>query len=147
MAREDALMTLTLPSDLRFFGIVRGFVEAICQAGEIDEPTARAIILATGEATSNIIRHAHRDLPRAELQIQCRLGPEAFEICLLDEGEPFDLDAVPDLDPSEIRVGGRGVFLMRKLMDELTCEPRGQRGNILRMVKHLAPISPARHCG
>jgi serine/threonine-protein kinase RsbW len=147
MAPDSPLLTLTVPSDLRYLGIVRGFVEAVCQTGDLDESTTRAVILATGEATSNIIRHAHRNLPQAEFQIQCRLSPEALEICLLDEGEPFDLDAVPDLDPSEIRVGGRGVFLMRKLMDELTCEPRGQHGNTLRMVKRLLRKSTTRHCG
>jgi serine/threonine-protein kinase RsbW len=147
MAPDRPLLTLTVPSDLRFLGIVRGFVEAVCQTGEVDEPTTRAILLATGEAASNIIRHAHRDLPQAEFQIQCRLSPDALEINLLDEGEPFDLNAVPDLDPSEIRVGGRGVFLMRKLMDELTCERRGEHGNTLRMVKRLGRKSTTRHCG
>ena len=42
---------------------------------------------------------------------------------------------MPHLDPAEVRIGGRGVFLMRKLMDELSCQPRGERGNTLRMVK------------
>ena len=43
--------------------------------------------------------------------------------------------AVPHLDPAELRVGGRGVYIMRTIMDELTCQPRGERGNVLRMVK------------
>jgi anti-sigma regulatory factor (Ser/Thr protein kinase) len=42
---------------------------------------------------------------------------------------------VPHLDPGEVRVGGRGIFLMRQLMDELSSQPRSQGGNILRMVK------------
>jgi anti-sigma regulatory factor (Ser/Thr protein kinase) len=54
---------------------------------------------------------------------------------LLDEGEPFDIDAMPTLDPAELRIGGRGLFLMRTLLDELTCQRREQRGNVLRMVK------------
>jgi anti-sigma regulatory factor (Ser/Thr protein kinase) len=41
------------------------------------------------------------------------------------------------MNPSELRIGGRGVFLMRKLMDELTVERRGEHGNTLRMVKRL----------
>ncbi|HEX5273636.1 MAG TPA: ATP-binding protein, partial [Gemmataceae bacterium] len=57
------------------------------------------------------------------------------EILISDEGAPFDLASVPHLDPAEVRVGGRGVFLMRKLMDELSCLPRGERGNTLRMFK------------
>jgi len=60
---------------------------------------------------------------------------------LLDQGAPFDLDAVPKLDPRELRIGGRGVFLMRALMDELSCQPRGERGNTLRMVKRCSQQS------
>jgi anti-sigma regulatory factor (Ser/Thr protein kinase) len=73
--------------------------------------------------------------------VQCFLHPDSIEIRLLDEGEPFDLASVPDLNPAELRIGGRGVFLMRALMDELSCQPRGEHGNTLRMVKRR-PITP-----
>jgi anti-sigma regulatory factor (Ser/Thr protein kinase) len=51
------------------------------------------------------------------------------------------LNAVPPLDPSEVRVGGRGIFLMRSLMDELSIQPRQGRGNVLRMVKRGTRVS------
>jgi anti-sigma regulatory factor (Ser/Thr protein kinase) len=79
------------------------------------------------------------------VQIQCRLSDAAIEICLLDEGDPFDLSAVPHMDPAEVRLGGRGVFLMRTLMDELNCERRGNRGNALHMVKRCRPAEMAVH--
>jgi serine/threonine-protein kinase RsbW len=138
----DAQLTLTMPSDLRLVPIARGFVEAVCQTAGMDQAATNAVILATNEATHNIIRHAHRNCPDASVQIQCRVCDGAVEVCLLDEGEPFDLDAVPHLDPSEVRLGGRGVFLMRTLMDELACRPRGERGNTLRMVKRCKPVLP-----
>jgi serine/threonine-protein kinase RsbW len=127
--------TLTIASDLGLLALARAFVEAACQAAGCDEKTTHAIVLATDEATNNIMRHAHRNHPEKPLQIQCLSAPDRFEVRLLDEGEPFDIAAVPHLDPSELRVGGRGVFLMRTLMDELSCQPRGPRGNTLRMVK------------
>jgi len=115
--------------------VARAFVEAVCQTRNLDNRTAHSIVLATGEALSNIIRHAHRNQPDAQIQIQCRADGHSFEVALLDEGEPFDVTKVPHLDPGEIRLGGRGVFLMRKLMDELVSQPRATRGNMLRMVK------------
>jgi serine/threonine-protein kinase RsbW len=142
MDSESLPLTLTIPSDLRHIALARGFVEAVCQAAGLDQGTTNAVVLATNEATSNIIRHAHRDHPEASIQIQCRLDQGHIEVCLLDEGEPFNLASVPHLDPSEIRLGGRGVFLMRTLMDELNCHPRGERGNTLRMVKRCRPLSP-----
>jgi serine/threonine-protein kinase RsbW len=147
MEPESLPLTLTIPSDLRLIGLARGFVEAVCHVAGLDWATTNAVVLATNEATSNVIRHAHRDHPEASIQIQCRLDAGHIEICLLDEGEPFNLAAVPHLDPSEIRIGGRGVFLMRTLMDELDCYPRGERGNALRMVKRCRPCSPVSAAG
>ncbi len=147
MTPETPRATLTLPSDLRMLSVARAFVEAVGQAGGLDRSSIQALVLATTEAVSNIVRHAHRNCPEAHLQVQCRFQADTFELSFLDEGEPFDISAVPNLDPSEMRVGGRGVFLMRALMDELTCQPRGERGNTLRMVKRRQTAGAVRECG
>jgi serine/threonine-protein kinase RsbW len=134
--------TLTIPSDLRLLALARSFVEGVCRVAGFDERATRAIVMATDEATNNVIRHAHRDNPHASLQIECHFVSDGIEVRLLDEGAPFDITAVPHLDPAELRVGGRGVFLMRALMDELSSQPRGDRGNLLRMVKRCnRPVS------
>jgi serine/threonine-protein kinase RsbW len=135
MALEPTPWTLTIPSDLRLLSLARAFVEGVCLVAGLDESLTHQIVMAADEATNNAMRHAHQGNPDAPVQIQCFLGPDSIEIRLHDEGEPFDVQAVPHLDPAELRVGGRGVFLMRTLMDELTCEPRPARGNTLRMVK------------
>ena len=127
--------TLTIPSDLRLLALARAFVEGMCQAAGLDECITNAVVMATDEATNNVMRHAHRDRPDALVQIQFFPGAESVEVRVLDEGAPFDITTVPQLDPAELRVGGRGVFLMRALMDELSCHPRGECGNTLRMVK------------
>jgi len=137
--------SLTLPSDLRMLSVARAFVEAVCQTQKLDNRTTHAVVLALGEAVTNIIRHAHCHHVEIPLQIRCKLTPQGLVLELQDEGAPFDLDAVPRLDPGELRIGGRGVYLMRALMDELSCQPRGPRGNVLRMVKHWPDL--VRECG
>lgn len=146
MSSAQQPFTLTIPSDLRMLSVARAFIEAVCQTEDMDRNTIHNIVLAMGEAVTNIIRHAHQERPEATVQICCRLDAETVEILLLDEGEPFDLDAVPYMDPGELRVGGRGVYLMRALMDELSCRPLGTRGNVLRMVKRWRS-PPVRECG
>jgi serine/threonine-protein kinase RsbW len=141
MAARPEPWNLTIASDLRLLPLVRAFIEGACQFADCDVQTTDAVVMATDEAVNNIMRHAHRGRPEATLQIQCFLHPDSIEIRLLDEGEPFDLASVPNLNPAELRIGGRGVFLMRALMDELTCQPRGERGNTLRMVKRR-PTTP-----
>jgi anti-sigma regulatory factor (Ser/Thr protein kinase) len=139
MASEPVPWSLTIPSDLRLLALARAFIEAVCHVAGLDKRTTDQVVLAVDEATNNVMRHAHRGRPETLMQIQCFIGPDQIEVRLLDEGAPFDLSAVPYLNPAELRPGGRGVFLMRRLMDELTVLPRDERGNTLRMVKRFRP--------
>lgn len=131
-------LVLKIPSDLDHVSRAREFVMAACLHAGFDIEVSHGLALAVHEAITNVIRHAHRHCPDAALEVHCFLRSDHIEIHILDEGEPFDVTAVPDLDPAELREGGRGVFLMRALTDELTCEPRGARGNRLRLVKRRA---------
>ena len=137
--------TLTVPSDPRMLSIVGTFVEGVCQARQVDWNTIHAIVLATGEAVTNIVRHAHRDRPERSFEVQCEVDKETVVVTLIDQGEPFDLTQVPKLDPSELRIGGRGVFLMRTLMDEVSSQTLGDSGNRLRLVKRWPSV--VRDCG
>jgi len=139
MACPRPPFALTLPSDLNFLPLARAFIETVCHAHGFDRGFAEAVELATHEGLQNIIRHAHAGRDNALLEIQAMPFDDGLEIRLLDEGEPFDVGAVPFLEPGELRVGGRGVYLIRRLMDELQSEPRRPCGNMLRMVKHYRP--------
>ncbi|MGH7171937.1 MAG: ATP-binding protein [Gemmataceae bacterium] len=141
MSGKPAPWSLTITSDLGLLALARAFMEGVCHVAGCDNRTTDAVVMATDEAVNNVMRHAHRGHPEATLQIQCFLHADRIEVRLLDEGAPFDLAAVPHFDPSELRIGGRGVFLMRALMDELSCQPRGEYGNTLRMVKRR-PTTP-----
>ena len=141
MTADSEPWNLTIASDLRLLPLVRAFIEGACRVAECDTVTTDAVVMATDEAANNIMRHAHSGRPDAALQIQCFLHPDRIEVRMLDEGEPFDLASVPHLNPAELRIGGRGIFLMRTLMDELSCQPRGKHGNTLRMVKRRPPTA------
>ena len=90
---------LTLPSDMRMLSVARTFVEAVCQACNLERAMVHALVLATGEAVTNIVRHAHRDLPVAEMQIHLELRADGVALSFLDQGQPFDIAAVPQLPP------------------------------------------------
>ena len=137
---------LSLPSDLRMLSVARTFVEAACQACELERGLVHAMVLATGEAITNIVRHAHRDRVDAEMQIVLEFRPEGIRLTFFDQGFPFDIDSVPVLPPGELRIGGRGVFLLRTLMDEIACQRREDRpGNRLCLLKRWP--SPVRCVG
>lgn len=140
---------LTIPSDPQLLGSARAFIMAVCEGRDYQAAALEAVVLAVHEALNNVIRHAHQHRCDVPLEIRCYPWPDRLEIHILDEGDPFDLSLVPHLDPAEVRIGGRGVFLMRRLTDELTCQPREARGNILRIVKRICreentqPASPS----
>ncbi len=142
---EASALTLTAPSCMDYLPVVRSFVESMCRVGGLESKTIDAIVLAVNEAASNVIRHAHQNREETTFQVECRLIVDGIEVLLLDEGEPFDVAQVPHLDPAEVRAGGRGVFLMRAVLDELTCCRRESGGNALRMVKRssCSPPPPA----
>ena len=58
-----------------------------------------------------------------------------------DQGKSFNPSSVPEpnvkADLSNRKIGGLGMYLMRKLMDEVSYESSAETGNTLTMIKHL----------
>src|SRR5262249_56576800 len=133
--------TLILPSDVKLLLLARTFVEGVCQYCHCEASFAESVQLALHEALQNAIRHAHNGRSDATLEIQAIPHEDGLELRLLDDGDPFDVAGVPHYDPGEMRPGGRGVFMMRRLVDELHSEPRPPRGNVLRMVRYYRTMS------
>ena len=141
MTPQPRPFTLILPSDLKTLPLARTFVEGVCHFCHCDPCFAESVQLAMHEALQNAIRHANGTRDDAMLEIQALPLEDGLELRLLDDGDPFDVGNVPHFDPGELRIGGRGVYLMRRLVDEISSKPRAPRGNVLRMVKYYRPLS------
>jgi anti-sigma regulatory factor (Ser/Thr protein kinase) len=135
LAHEPVDYALTVPSDPQALTVVRAMVEAVCKLAGYDKHVCYEVVVAVHEACSNVIRHAHCGKLELPISLECRVSMAGIEFRLRDEGPPFDFAGVPDLDPAEIRRGGRGVFLIRRLLDDVSCRPRPEGGNELRMFK------------
>ena len=118
---------------------IRDFVGEVARAGGFSDKDVYNIQLATDEAASNIIEHAYEDRPDGILELSCGMRGDVITIVLIDHGESFDPSEIPlpDLkaDLSDRKIGGLGIFLMRKLMDEVHYEPRPDKSNVLTMIK------------
>ncbi len=96
--------------------------------------------VALTEALSNAILRGNRDDPKKYVRVRARIDQSSLVIEVADEGPGFDLDActvdptTPDLLESE---DGRGLFLMRKLMDSVECVPNAP-GNMVRLTLRRA---------
>jgi serine/threonine-protein kinase RsbW len=118
---------------------IREFVGKIARQGGFSDKDVYNIQLATDEAASNIIEHAYQNNPQGILELSCGMQGDAIRIVLTDRGRSFDPAEVPlpDLkaDLSDRKIGGLGIFLMRKLMDEIDYRPGPNQSNILTMTK------------
>jgi anti-sigma regulatory factor (Ser/Thr protein kinase) len=118
---------------------IREFVGAIARDGGFSDKDVYNIQLATDEAASNIIEHAYEKVSNGILELSCGVRDNQITIVLTDRGESFDPSEIPlpDLkaDLSNRKIGGLGIFLMRKLMDEVHYEAKSDQSNILTMTK------------
>jgi len=129
----------TFPARFEFLDEIRNFVAEVAHEGGFTEKAIYSLQLAADEAASNIIEHAYQGVANASLQITCDMQDDELIITMRDSGKPFDPSNVkqPNLkaDLSKRQIGGLGVYLMRKLMDEVRYESNAKTGNLLTMTK------------
>lgn len=133
------MQSIRFAAKFDFLDEIREFVGEIARTGGFGEKDVYNIQLATDEAASNIIEHAYEGIPNGVLDLSCGMESDTIKIILIDYGLPFDPSTIPmpDLkaDLSDRKIGGLGIFLMRKLMDEVHYDPRPDRSNVLTMIK------------
>jgi serine/threonine-protein kinase RsbW len=83
--------------------------------------------IALGEALANAVIHGNHQNPRKHVHVTCRCEPEEVSIAVRDEGRGFDINKLADpTAPENIgSVHGRGIYLMKALMDEVRFEKNG----------------------
>ncbi len=110
---------------------------------KVDYETLQEILIAVDEAATNIILHAYKRNPDKWLKIRIEYQEDKVILSLFDEGEPFDPSKVspPDFKKnlSERKIGGLGIFLMKKFMDEVKYifKSNNKKENEVRMIKYL----------
>jgi anti-sigma regulatory factor (Ser/Thr protein kinase) len=133
------MQSVQFSAKFEYLDEIREFVGDIARAGGFGAKDVYNIQLAADEAASNIIEHAYEGVSNGVLELSCDVRGDTLTIILVDHGESFDPSEIPlpDLkaDLSERKIGGLGIFLMRKLMDEVRYESRSNSSNVLTMIK------------
>ena len=88
---------------------------------ELDRQTAYSIRLAIDEALANAWRHGLKMRDDLPLEVSYYISDEGFLFRVKDPGEGFDHESLPDptVEENLYKTSGRGVFLIRKMMDEV----------------------------
>jgi serine/threonine-protein kinase RsbW len=125
---------LELPSDLTLMNTVLEYLlDRVAKLGLIKVEQSN-LFVALDEAFVNAVKHGNRSDPSKLLRVTAELSAHEAIFTVEDEGEGFDVTAIPDpRDPANLfKSNGRGVLLIYNIMDEVEYSERGTR---LKMVK------------
>jgi serine/threonine-protein kinase RsbW len=130
--------SLTVSGDVANLETIADFVTTAAHKANLDEQDVFAVQLAVDEACTNVIEHAYADMS-GDIHLTCEIKPGECIIAIRDNGRPFDPQAVPppdlDGDLEDRRVGGLGLYFIKKLMDEVRFSFDPDEGNQVVMIK------------
>lgn len=131
-------MTVAVPSELEFVEHTVDLVARHCLACGLSVKAVRFNLrVALSEALANAIVYGNRLDPGKQVHIAICLVGQSVQVHVRDQGEGFDPNGIPDPRSRDCieRVAGRGLFLIKELVDELVFN---DRGNSLCMTLHRA---------
>ncbi len=138
MGRCENMSILSNPMELRQ---VREAVEAGGTRVGFTKRDCHAIALAVDEALANVIKHAYQGAQDKKIEIEIEelnkeVEQKGLKVRIRDFGKAVEISKIKGRELTDIRPGGLGVHIMRKVMDEVVfeCPPSG--GTLLQMVKY-----------
>lgn len=122
-------------------GKVHAALDGFAETHGLPAAMRRSLAVALDELLANALSHGLAGREAARVTVEVALDPERLTVTLTDDGPPFDPfgRAAPDttLPLDERPVGGLGIHLVRRLVDEARYERRGGR-NVVVLVKQRA---------
>ena len=120
---------LVIPSDPRRIAEADEFLESTLRRYGINESLVTDLAIAASELVNNAIVHGNKRDPAKVVTITVALAGSDVVVTVADQGSGFDPTRIPDplAEENLLREVGRGVFIVRSLMDEVRFE-RGPHG-------------------
>jgi serine/threonine-protein kinase RsbW len=115
------LVRTVVKNGLRTFGVTQDCVDDIC--------------LALSEACTNVVDHAVLD---DEYEVRLQVDEYQCAISVENTDDGFDASGLEDVMPNPASPRGRGVAIMRAVMDQVAFEPEPAAGTIVNLVKGLS---------
>ncbi len=141
--KNDIDIDITIPSHTRYLRMISGIGEKVAQeidcAEEVREALSSQIAIVLTEGLVNAIKHASSAEPDKDIHIRINVSNKTLVVRIYDNGVGFDLDTIPTpcFTSSGLEDKGRGIFILRSLMDTVKYTRSGG-GNVLEMRKKLA---------
>jgi serine/threonine-protein kinase RsbW len=127
-------LSLSLPSDELSVPVARRVCVQAMRALGVTESCAHDLEVALAEACSNVLKHAQRG---DEYEVSAGIDHERCVLEVVDTGHGFDSEDLGRADADAEAERGRGIQLMRALVDAVRFESRHESGTIVHMEKAL----------
>jgi len=118
---------LSLPSNPEHIHKLEPFLEDVTSPYTLDKGSYGKILISLTEAVNNAILHGNCCQESKDVSIKCHQNGKTIKFWVSDEGDGFNPDVIPS--PTEAALlnkeGGRGVFLMRELSDDIRFKNNG----------------------
>jgi serine/threonine-protein kinase RsbW len=140
MGNSGIELDIKVPNQTKYLSLIGRIGEDI--AREIDrftgdrETLAYQINLVLTEAMTNAIKYGCSDNSEECVHIIINIAENELLIRIFDYGQGFDINEIPSPDYNLLEDRGRGIFLIKALMDSVKYI-RNSDGNVLEMVKQL----------
>jgi len=130
---------IEIPSTLDFLPKVNEFIERKLRKLKIKKDQIADIAISVSEAVTNAVEHGNRNDITKKVKIRFKADASSVEVIVEDEGGGFDPSCVesPLEEQNLLKDQGRGILILKSLMDQvdILCEPN--RGTKLKMIKFL----------
>lgn len=117
--------TITIPSLEDYLPDVDDFVEGLLETYGLDKSVIADIAISVTEVVVNAIIHGNKSILEKVVTVAVTKTKTAIVIIVVDQGEGFNPDEIdnPIDDANLLKEVGRGIFIVKSLMDDLKIEP------------------------
>lgn len=124
MTAKQIVYRVTIPSDPKNIGRVESFLKKINRSLHLNEIQFHKLMVSLTEAVNNAIIHGNKCNAEKAVHLTCEVLPGWLLLMINDEGNGFDPGRVknPLKKKNLLLESGRGIFLMRTLMDKVEFE-------------------------
>tara|TARA_R100000152_G_C6738579_1_gene162541 strand:- start:258 stop:659 length:402 start_codon:yes stop_codon:yes gene_type:complete len=122
-------ISISIPSLSENIRIVESFIDNAKEKFELNDDIYGNIMIAVTESVNNAIIHGNEGNKDKNVFLTLNMEDNTIVFNVSDEGKGFDYNSLPDPTAPENldKPGGRGIFLMKALSDELSFEDDGKK--------------------
>ena len=125
-------ISIQVPSLAENIRMIESFIDNAKEKYNLDEDIYGNIMIAVTEAVNNAIKHGNSGDKSKNVLLSLFLDDNVIKFQIKDEGIGFDYENLPDpTTPENLeKPGGRGIFLMKNLADEVVFKNKGSEVEI-----------------